>query len=146
MADKNSRSKEPRYFETELATSEALRFSTWDEAAGQALRDVVAKLPVRRFFHDPSGTDTWESVELVGDIGAVLMRLSALIEQDRRTAATELTDVANYETIVTDSNFRPDALHVVTRLWPKNGTAGSIIYGARVQRVDEDRFALWSDF
>lgn len=135
-----------RYLETELATSEALRFSQWNQAAAVALREVVAGLPVRPFSRDSLGTDTWDSIDLVGNIDEVLMRLDTLIEGDYRSNATEVGEFANYETIVTDANFRPDALHVVTRLWPKNGSAGSIIYGARLQRIGEDRFALWSDY
>lgn len=146
MALHDSRDDKHVYLEVELATSEAFRFSTWGEPAKTQLHDIVAALPVRPFYRDPTGTDSWESVELVGALEVVFQHLSVLIERDHHTNATELGHFTNCETIVTDSNFRPDALHIVTRLWSKDGSRGSILYGARLQRVEPATFVLWSDY
>jgi len=61
---------------------------------------VVARLPVRPFFRDPSGTDTWKSVELIGDIDEALARLATLIEQDHRDNAAEVGAFAHMEPLL----------------------------------------------
>lgn len=142
---KNSRS-ERVYLELNSRPTSILTFSRPDGTAMQALREITQGLPVRSYKADPSGIDPWQKVTLVGELDDVLARLYADIQRDYADILENMNDTVIGEFLITEGNVHPEALHVVTRLRPRSGEGGSISYGARIQRVDSSRYALWSDY
>lgn len=135
-----------RYLESELRHPAALGFGSPDAGAIEALREHLASLPVRPYEPDTTGIDPWEELDTLGPSGAIVQRLTHLLREDLAINQRELGHFANFRIVFTSSNLRPDALHALVVLEPKSRDKGAIIYGARVQRVEPNQFALWSDF
>lgn len=133
------------YYEVESRLDNAFSFQEPNPNAMEGIADLMIRMPVRPFCGDPSGIDSMENADCVGPSNTVLARLAHILALDYQENAAEVQDVCDFRTFVTDSNLQPDALHVVTRLSPKDGSQGEIFYGARVQRIEPERFALWSD-
>ncbi len=135
----------PQYVESELRHPAALRFASPNAAALSALREQVTAMPVRPRRVDPTDFDRWEERDTIGPIDAVMARVQSLLQADFAETQRTLGGVANWEIVFTDSNLRPDALHVLVVLSPTARDKGTIIYGARIQRVGDGTFVLWSD-
>lgn len=134
------------YFELAGRPGSVLTFARPDGAAMQALREAAQHLPVRSYKADDSGVDLWEEVALVGTLDAVLARLSSDIQRDYADTVEHMSHTVTSDLLITEGNVHRDALHVITRLRPKSGEDESISYGARIQRLDSSRYALWSDY
>lgn len=145
MRDRESKSG-AMYFELSGRPDAILRFDGPDASAMSVLREVLQSLPVRHFIPDKSGVDPWEAASIVGKLDEVLNKLTSDLNRDRAETARTLDPNVRAELLFTESDIHRDALHVVTRLSPRGRSDESISYGARLQRIDADRYALWSDY
>jgi hypothetical protein len=135
-----------RYLEVDVDFSKALRLSSVDDSTERAIERVLSDMPVRPYRADRDGMDPQVEAYFVGTRSAALQAVIALLVAEREAIHRELdTSRIAFEIIVCDANFRVEAKHVVVRLYPKDGTAGSVMYGLRVQRFASDEFAVWSD-
>lgn len=146
MSDNDLRDSGSSYFALEGTPDAVLHFSRPDQSAIAAIREVAASQPVRPFVPDGSGIDRWERVSVIGDVDRVVDVLAAALKRDYEAKVAELGEFCDLEILIAESNVRPDAVHVVTKITPKDKSGGSITYGARLQRLDIARYALWSDY
>jgi hypothetical protein len=145
MSSRDENAKSVSYIETELHIDPALRFPRVDSWAMSALRETLGVLPVSPYRASQEGIDSWDSRDFEGDLEYVLQRLETLLRREFHMNEREIGAFTDTELILTNSNLRPEALHVVLRLSPKNGGEGSVLYGLRVQRTADGRYVVWSD-
>lgn len=135
-----------KYLEVDVDLARALRLRSVDESTERAVGSVLSAMPVRPYCTERDGLDPRGEAYFVGTQGAALQAIIELLASEEEAIIRELdTSRIAYEIIVCDANFRVDAKHIVFRLYPKDGTAGSVMYGLRVQRFESDEFAIWSD-
>ena len=108
------------------------------------LTALVRRLPVRPFVRDGFGQDRIDNASVLGSIDEVIAARRLALAADYDENSEELSDTCEFKTYVVELNARPDVLHVVTQISPKDGSERGILYGSRIQRVSEDVFALWS--
>jgi len=137
---------QPEYFELNGAPSSVLTFQQFDAAAAAALREILSHVPARPYVPERTGVDAWENVSLVAPLDAIVRSLEADIRRDQLDTERKLGSTVVSDFLITESNIHPDAIHVVSRLRPASGESQSISYGARIQRLGADRYALWSDY
>jgi hypothetical protein len=144
MGDRDAPRGPRGYFRLEGAPSSALTFASPDASAVAAIRAVAESLPVRPYRASVT-TDRWVDATAVGDLDTVFALLEDALARDHlenlRSAGTVLSEL-----VLTEMPLNPDALHVITRLRPRSGSHETISYGARLQRVEQQTWALWSDY
>jgi hypothetical protein len=133
-----------RYYSVDLNLSEAFRFRVPTTESLGELREVLARLPVRRFRGGGATRDTMANTTSCGSLDEVMTRLTALLVEDYQANVAEIGEFCEFEVATVESDLQPDALHVITRIWSKDGTGGEIIYGLRLQRLASESYALWS--
>jgi hypothetical protein len=142
----NRRSQASTFFELQGKPDARLRFARPDASAIAAIREVAAGQPIRPFIADVSGVDAWDQVSIVGDAQRMIDALATALRRDYESKVAELGAFCNLEILIAESNIHPDAVHVITMITPKDRLGESISYGARLQRLDVSRSALWSDY
>ena len=135
------------YYEvTNWDITQAFRFRTPSPSIFADLRDVLSNLPLIPFKGGHLARDTMDSVAAIGQLDEVMARLTEILTDDYRANVAEVGDFCEFEVVVSELSLQPDAVHIVTRIWPKDESGGSILYGARVQHIAPGTFALWSDY
>jgi hypothetical protein len=139
-------SDDTRYFSVDLDLSQAFRFRTASAESLGELREVLNRMPVRPFRGGGVTGDTLLNATSCGSLNEVAERLGALLIEDYQANTQEIGEFCEFEVAAVESDLQPDALHVITRVWPRERDGGEIIYGLRVQRLAPDTFALWGDY
>jgi hypothetical protein len=142
--DREEDDEDTRYFEVDFDPGEAVSFERPTETVMETIRELMESLPVEPYIRDPLGLDTLENASMVGSIDEVVSALKHDLESDYQENTRELKDIANFRTYVIETEMHPDALDIVTELSDKDESGRAIMYGSRVRRIAEERFALWS--
>jgi hypothetical protein len=136
--------EDTRYFEVDFDLSEAFSFKRPTDAVMETIREMMESLPVRADIRDPAGLDTLQNVATVGSIDEIIRVLKQVLQADYHENTRELKELADFRTYVIETDMHPDALDIVTELSDKTEPSRAILYGSRVRRIDDGRYALWS--
>ena len=143
--DSQDDEEDTRYFEVEnFDPGGALSFDRPTYTVMEEVRTLMEGLPVRAEFRDPLASDTLQNASQVGSIDEILDTLERILQADYEENTRELEDIARFRTYVLEWEMRPDALDIITELSDQGESGGAIMYGSRVRRIADDRFALWS--
>lgn len=138
---------EERYYEvTDWDISQALRFREPTPSALADLREVLGQLPVIPFRAGRTPEEGLADAVAIGSLDEIMGRLAGILVEDYESNVREVGEFGEFEVIVSEFSSQPDALHVITRIWAKHEDSGSLLYGAHVQRIEPELFALWSDY
>jgi hypothetical protein len=110
----------------------------------ETVRELIESLPVDAYFQDPLGLDTIQNASLVGSIDEIIRVLKQQLLADYEENTRELKEIADFKTYAIQTEMRPDTLAIITKLSDKDEPGRAILYGSRVRRIADDRFALWS--
>jgi hypothetical protein len=133
-----------RYYEVDFAPGDAFSFDRPTDAALDGLTELLRRLPVRPFVGDSFGQDSLNNASMLGSVEQVMLALRLALAVDYEENSQVLADTCEFKTFVVEFNARPDALHIVTQISPKDGSERGILYGSRVQHIADDVYALWS--
>jgi len=119
-----------------------LKFPRPDAEALDHICMIARRLPVSEFEADDLN---WcmEAADTVGDERAVIARLSDVLRDDYEELQNDgVTWGGSFEFVVRMSDLKEGRLEILTRLfrYPKKG---SVYYGCGIQRIGDDRYALW---
>lgn len=133
-----------RYYQIDFDPSDAYQFERLTGAVMDDLAEFIDGLPVCGELSDPARGDTLENASAVGSLDEVMRWLRRDLEADYEENLREVKDIANFKTYVFQTDLHPGALEIVTELTDKGEPGRAIMYGSRVRRMTEYRFALWS--
>jgi hypothetical protein len=136
--------EDTRYFEVDFDPGDAVSFERPTETVMETIRELMESLPVESYIRDPLGLDALENASMVGSLDEIVGALRHDLESDYQENTRELKEIANFKTYVIETEMHPDALDIITELSDKDESGRAIMYGSRVRRIADDRFALWS--
>lgn len=123
-----------------------ISFRKLDDHLLYTVREIAANLPISNSLTSVIEEDQLDAATLIGDLDSVVKRLGSDLDRDYREA-WPLVDPALHTEFVLEEGFPRDGfLSIMTRLSPGDARNESVSYGARLQRIGIDQYALWSDF
>lgn len=135
-----------KYFHVDLDLGQAFRFQEPTPKALGELQAMLAGMPVRPFTNRGALSDSLDSVTFRGPLESLTPLLEHILVADHQSNIAEIGDICDFEVVAIDSDLQPDALHLVTRITPKDGAGGAILYSMRIQRLGSMDYAMWSDY